>query len=225
MGDADNNLNLAEHGQCIILPSSFVGSEHFMTQLFQDAMAIVRTFGKPDIFLTMTANPNWPEIQDQLLWQVSPGPGANHQRRRHKASDRPDIVTCVFEQKKNALLKEINNGKFGRVIAIFHTIEFQKCSLPHMHCLIFLHPDDKICDTNQVDNFVSAQLPDQIENPLLYETITTCMLHGPVETKNVMHLAWSMESVASIIQSSLTNTQYMERTVILSMPGQTMVVQ
>ena len=58
LGDADNNLNLTEHGQHIILPSSFVSSECFITQLFQDAMAIVRTFGKPDIFLTMTANPN-----------------------------------------------------------------------------------------------------------------------------------------------------------------------
>ena len=179
LGDADNNLNLAQHGQRVILPSSFVGSERFMTQLFQDAMAIVRAFGKPDIFLTMTANPRWPEIQDQLLWDVPPGPGANHQRRRQKASDRPDIVARVFEGKKEAVLKEIKNGKFGRVVAIFHTIEFQKRGLPHMHCLIFLHPDDKIHDANQVDNIVSAQLPDQNLNPLLYETITTCMLHGP----------------------------------------------
>ena len=179
LGDRDNNLNLAEHGQCIILPSTFMGSERFMTQLFQDAMAIVRTFGKPDIFYTMTANPNWPEIQEQLLWEVPPGPGANHQRRRQKASDRPDIVARVFEAKKNAALKEIKDGKFGRVVAIFHTIEFQKRGLPHMHCLIFLHPDDKIHDANQVDNIVSAQLPDRNQDPLLYQTITTCMLHGP----------------------------------------------
>ena len=179
LGDRDNNLNLAHHGQRIVLPSSFVGSERFMTQLFQDAMAIVRAFGKPDIFLTMTCNPNWPEIQDQLFWEVPPGPGANHQRRKQRASDRPDIVARVFEAKKNAVLKEIKDGKFGRVVAIFHTIEFQKRGLPHMHCLIFLHPDDKIHDANQVDNIVSAQLPDKNRNPLLYETITTCMLHGP----------------------------------------------
>ena len=179
LGDRDNNLNLAEHGQRIILPSSFQGGERHMTQLFQDAMAIVRTFGKPDIFLTMTANPNWPEIQDQLLWEVPPGPGANHQRRRQKASDRPDIVARVFELKKNAMLKDIKDGMFGRVVALFHTIEFQKRGLPHMHCLIFLHQDDKIHNANQVDNFVSAQLPDRDQNPLLYETITTCMLHGP----------------------------------------------
>jgi len=70
LGDRDNNLNLAEHGRRIILPSSFVGGEHHMNQLFQDSMAICRTFQKPDIFITMTANPNWPEIQEQLLWEV-----------------------------------------------------------------------------------------------------------------------------------------------------------
>ena len=150
-----------------------------MTQLFQDAMAIVRTFGKPDIFHTMTCNPNWPEIQEQLLWEVPPAAGANHQRRKQRASDRPDIVAHVFDAKKKGVLKEINDELFGRVEAIFHTIEFQKRGLPHMHCLIFLHPDDKIHDADQVDNIVSAQLPDQNQDPLLYETITNCMLHGP----------------------------------------------
>ena len=38
-----------------------------MNQLFQDSMAICRAFGKPDLFLTMTANPKWPEIQEALL--------------------------------------------------------------------------------------------------------------------------------------------------------------
>ena len=174
-----DNVNLAEHGTRIILPSSFIGSERHMNQLFQDSMAICRAFNKPDIFLTMTANPNWPEIQDQLLSEVPPPHGANYRRRKQKASDRPDIVARVFEQKKNALLKEIHDGLFGTVVAMVHTIEFQKRGLPHMHLLIFLHPDDKICDAAQVDSIVSAQIPDPDLHPLLYETVTTCMLHGP----------------------------------------------
>ena len=46
----------------LILPSSYVGSPRFMTQLFQDVMAICRHFHKQDLFLTITANPKWPEI-------------------------------------------------------------------------------------------------------------------------------------------------------------------
>ena len=97
-----------------------------MTQLFQDAMAICRHFHKPDLFLTMTANPKWPEIIHSLF------PGQT-------ATDRPDIVLQVFEQKKKALLKLINNGFFGTTVAHIHTIEFQKRGLPHIHLLIFLH--------------------------------------------------------------------------------------
>ena len=71
-----------------------------MQQLFQNSMAICRAFRKPDIFLTMTANPKWPEILEQLLWKAQPLAGANYQRRQQTASDRPDIVARVFELKK-----------------------------------------------------------------------------------------------------------------------------
>ena len=84
----------------------------------------------------------------------------------------------VFELKKNELLKEIKNGLFGKVSAMVHTIEFQKRGLPHMHLLIFLDEEDKIRDAAHVDHIVSAQLPDPELHPLLYRTVTTCMLHG-----------------------------------------------
>ena len=32
-----------------------------------DAMAIVRAFGKPTLFITITCNPTWPETADALL--------------------------------------------------------------------------------------------------------------------------------------------------------------
>jgi hypothetical protein len=100
MGDPDENINLENHGSHIILPSTHIGSERHMNQLFQDSMAVCRAFNKPDIFLTMTANPNWPEIQDALLEEELPEPGSNACRRKQTASDRPDIVARVFEQKK-----------------------------------------------------------------------------------------------------------------------------
>ena len=54
-------------GKTVILPSTFIGSPRHMQQCYQDAMAIVGKTGKPDIFLTMTCNPNWKEIQENLL--------------------------------------------------------------------------------------------------------------------------------------------------------------
>jgi hypothetical protein len=49
------------------LPSSFTGGPRQMHKLYQDGMAIVRVFGKPDLFITITCNPKWPEIQNAFL--------------------------------------------------------------------------------------------------------------------------------------------------------------
>ena len=59
----DDHLNLNQLGQCIILPSSYLGGPRDMHQRYLDGMAIAWHFKKIDIFLTMTANLNWPEIR------------------------------------------------------------------------------------------------------------------------------------------------------------------
>jgi hypothetical protein len=56
-GDGGADATLANQGQRVILPSTHIGSERHMLQLFQDSMAICREFRKPDLFITMTANP------------------------------------------------------------------------------------------------------------------------------------------------------------------------
>jgi len=142
-----------------------------MTQLFQDAMAICRHLHKPDLFLTMTTNPKWPEILHSLF------PGQT-------ATDCPDIVSWVFEQKKKAHLKLIDNGFFGTTIAHIHTIEYQKRGLPHIHLLIFLHPQYCIQDSYHINSMISAQLSDPQLQPLLFAKVTKCMLHGPCGVDN-----------------------------------------
>lgn len=154
-------------GRPMILPSSFLGSPRYMFEIFQDSMAITRYHHHPDIFLTMTANPKWPEITKALFPNQS-------------ASDRPDLVARVFELKRKALMKEIeNNGVFGTKVAHVFTIEFQKRGLPHMHLLLFLAARDKIRTCAQVDKIVCAEIPDERDDPMLHETVLSCMIHGP----------------------------------------------
>jgi hypothetical protein len=57
----------ADVGRAIILPSTFVGGPIYMHQAYQDVMRIVAKLGKPDLFITFTCNPQWPEIRDELL--------------------------------------------------------------------------------------------------------------------------------------------------------------
>jgi len=54
-------------GRTVIFSSSFEGSPRNMQQCYQDAMSVVTKFGKPDLFITMTCNPKWKEITDNLL--------------------------------------------------------------------------------------------------------------------------------------------------------------
>ncbi|GMF31890.1 unnamed protein product [Phytophthora fragariaefolia] len=113
-------LNLDQIGKRVVHPSIHSGGPLHMFMPFQDAMDVVREFGKMDVFVTMPCHPTWDEIQAKI-------PDENQ-----SAQDRPGIVARV----------EIN------------------------------------------DKLVSAELPDLETNPQLYETILTCMMHGPCGAAN-----------------------------------------
>lgn len=46
-----------------ILTSSFTGGPRYMQQCLQDSLALARVFRKIDLFITVTCNPQWIEIQ------------------------------------------------------------------------------------------------------------------------------------------------------------------
>jgi len=161
-----NNLH-GRIGKMVILPSTFVGSPRNMLQNYQDAMAIVSKFGKPDLFITMTCNPKWREIEENIL------PG-------QQASDRPDICARVFSIKKDYLIDLIVKQKFfGEVAAFVYVIEFQKRGLPHVHMLITLKYNFKITTPQIVNKYISAKIPDPCENRILHDIIMRHIIHGP----------------------------------------------
>lgn len=143
-----------------------------MQQRFQDSLAIARYYKKVDIFLTMTCNPQWPEITRELRPHETP-------------YDRPDLVARVFQMKKKALLKDIlQDGVLGKAVAHVYTIEFQKRGLPHMHLLLFFDNPHKLFTAEEIDKLISAKWPDPVTEPLLFETVKTRMVHGPCGAAN-----------------------------------------
>ncbi|XP_074352694.1 uncharacterized protein LOC141691840 [Apium graveolens] len=159
-------------GKATILPASFTGSKRYMNQYFKEAIAICRTLGHPSLFLTMTTNIKWPEIQRMLKFQ----PGID-------VVDAPDVVAKVFKMKVDQLLDQIKSKNcFGCCIGVMHVIEFQKRGLPHAHMLIWLHPNDRPKTTEQIDKMVSAEIPDPSINPVDYEAVKNYMIHGPCGT-------------------------------------------
>lgn len=159
-------------GKPVILPSSFTGGPRYQGQLYQDAMALVRKFGKPDFFVTMTANPKWVEITRNLL------PGQT-------AYDRPDLIERVFILKFAQLRKQIlYKNYFGKVACCVWVIEWQKRGNPHVHMLIILKNESKYRTPEEVDAKVSAEIPDKEADPELYELVTSLMMHGPCGERN-----------------------------------------
>uniref|UniRef100_A0A453JUW2 Helitron helicase-like domain-containing protein n=1 Tax=Aegilops tauschii subsp. strangulata TaxID=200361 RepID=A0A453JUW2_AEGTS len=130
-----------------------------MRRRYMDAMALVRRYGKPDIFLTMTCNPNWDEIRQELY------PGQTPQ-------DRPDLVVRVFraklEELKNKLLKK---DILGKVRAYVYVVEFQKRGLPHAHFLLIMEGRYKLTCPEQYDRLISAELPNKKKYPELYKWV------------------------------------------------------
>jgi hypothetical protein len=165
--DGGDNLASQNIGTRVILPATFTGSTRNMLHALQNSLAIVRRFGTQDLFITMTANPNWPEIQTALL------PGQT-------AADRPDLVARVFKQKKNDLINQIyKEGVFGKAVARVYAIEFQKRGLPHVHLLVWLDQDSKMRTPDDIDSVISAEMPNPDTHPVLYELIKSLMVHGP----------------------------------------------
>ncbi|XP_039601724.1 LOW QUALITY PROTEIN: uncharacterized protein LOC120523984 [Polypterus senegalus] len=154
-------------GTICILPSTFQGSPRAQQQNFQDAMAIVRKFGKPDIFLTFTCNSQWTEIQRNL-------------KNGEQAHDRLDLVARVFQLKLKGLMRDLLVNKvLGCAVAHVYVIEFQKRGLPHCDLVLILANDDKPKTADVIDNIVCAEIPDPHSNPRLYQIVKNNMVHGP----------------------------------------------
>ncbi|XP_035837306.1 uncharacterized protein LOC118485145 [Helianthus annuus] len=168
---ADGETSCEAVGRRFILPATFVGGPRYMIQQYQDAMAICRWAGAPDLFITMTCNSKWPEITRHIQ-ATTPG---------MSASDRPDIVARVFKIKLDELIKDIRKrNTFGHTKAVIYTIEFQKRGLPHSHILLFfLQPEDKINTVDNIDKYISVELPSEVEDPIAFGIVRTQMMHGP----------------------------------------------
>ncbi|CDF36122.1 unnamed protein product [Chondrus crispus] len=102
---AEDEADAVHAGRLFILPSTYIGGDRYMRQQMHDIIAISNQIGHPDIFLTMTCNPSWPEITRALLPNQTP-------------QDRPDLCARVFRLKMKDLMSlVINEEVFGTVVA------------------------------------------------------------------------------------------------------------
>ncbi|XP_071740486.1 uncharacterized protein [Rutidosis leptorrhynchoides] len=169
----EGNVVASKTGKRIILPSTFTGGSRYMMQNYLDAMAIVRHFGYPDLFITFTCNPKWPEIARFL------------NNKQLNPEDRPDILCRLFKIKLDSMIKDLKKEHvFGEMDSVLYTIEFQRCGLPHAHICTFLKAAYKLPTSQRIDSIISAEIPDRSTDPDLYQLVANFMMHGPCGTQN-----------------------------------------
>ncbi|KAE8223321.1 hypothetical protein CF326_g8209 [Tilletia indica] len=142
------------------LPSSFVGSKAYRAEQVGDALELARRFGRPHGMLTLTTNPQWPELTEALL------PGQT-------ATDVPHLTVRVFRARLSrvtALFKK----EYGPPKYMIRVIEFQKRGLPHAHMVFALDPE---CPVSCIDKIASAEVPPATQ-PRLRELVLRFMVHS-----------------------------------------------
>ena len=71
------------------------GCPRNLSRFNQNSMATVRAFGKPDLFITIACNPQWPEILSEL--------------KEVENSHTLTIIARIFKLKLQAILDDISN--------------------------------------------------------------------------------------------------------------------
>jgi hypothetical protein len=159
----DPNFEEGEVSRKSFLAQSFHGGRRHLRKLASNALVIASELEAPTVFITLTCNQTWPEIQEALL------PGQT-------AFDRPDVVCRVFKARLEAFLNNLNEGKYfdtldengdvlirREVVYMMYSIEYQNRGLPHAHIIVKLRyaPDlsDPAACSRFVDEFLTCEMP------------------------------------------------------------------
>ena len=165
-----HNLDFNLLGCCVVLPSSFFGGDCFISQYYQDLMAIVCKYSPLSIFFMFTVNLK----QDEITYKLLPS---------QTTTDRSNLVICIFCIKVTHLLHDL---KWKQIFSQYHgsvqTIKYQKWGLPYLYLLLFLYPydRDRLLDLAIINYFISTELLQLEDNPTgcLTEIIKLIIVYG-----------------------------------------------
>ena len=149
-------------GCLVTTPSSVPGTSKYQRELVMSAVKVANELGPPDLFITFTGNPEWPEIkraceQRKCTWADLP----DFVNRVFKRKWEMALDMCVGKQRKLSSLggKHIRDpGIFGKCNWFTYSTEFQQRGMPHCHLLLSL--ETPITSAEQIDKIISAQVPD-----------------------------------------------------------------
>nr|VDD09902.1 unnamed protein product [Brassica oleracea] len=100
------NSTVSIEGNRTIIPSSFTGGPKYMHKMYLDAMSICKYFGFPDLFITFTCNPKWPELTRDF------------EKYNLKSEDRPELCCRLFKVKLDNMMDDLTKKKLlGKTVS------------------------------------------------------------------------------------------------------------
>ncbi|CAN6801732.1 unnamed protein product [Brassica oleracea var. botrytis] len=146
----DGNSNLPIEGNRIIIPSSFTGGPLYMHQMYLDAMSICKYYGFPDLFITFTSNPKWPELTRYF------------RKYNLRSEDRPELCCRLLKIKLDSLMENLTKKH-----VLGKTVSAEGCNLSSEN----LEPEINEIKKNFVASLSSPRLVWESTKDLLSEDI------------------------------------------------------
>ena len=143
------------------VPSNMVGTRSYWSSRHLDLIAMSRKLGKAHLFVTITMNDDWPDLQAAM--QEGSGakaqwPGDFPQKGKKNVPPQTgfDAEACAAWHKRVEMFRENflsigKKGPFGIVRDYWYRYEYQERGRVHLHCAVWCVPDsipdDVICAT------------------------------------------------------------------------------
>ena len=180
------------------------GTPTYWEKTTRDLFAMIRQLGSPTFFCAFSAAEMcWPEVIEAIKCQQGEEVDFDELDWSTKCDilrSNPVTTMRMFDKRVEALYRDLILSPaqpLGKVVDYFYRVEFQHRGSPHIHCLlwvegapIFEEDDDRtICDF--VNKYISAQLPDPVTQPDLYQKVTEVQMHSKNHTRTCFRSASS----------------------------------
>jgi len=184
--DVDNSRRASEDEFYNCLPTSFIWGYKYKKARAANALHLVSRLGPPTLFITLTTNPEWPELNRELL---QPGRHVHCDDDGHRsphgqyACDRPDLTCRIFYCKLAAMLCSLRAGEFlphgHQIVYEVTVVEFQKRGLPHAHIVLKLSnmPPSLEQIREWVNNFICSTAPNMSDDEEYKRMVSQFMTH------------------------------------------------
>lgn len=145
------------------VPNTIPGSKGYWSAHLLDVSAMSRELGKPHLFITLTQNDSWPELQAHIMSEAGHSakgltfdePLPEHMAQE-SAMEFPTETVVAFQkcfQLFREKVQEDSNGPLGQVNDYWWRVEYQRRGALHVHMVVWSEPH------TIPDDVIMAELP------------------------------------------------------------------